>query len=159
MPVVQTSDSSLTVPRPSLDGTNPNATGGLDAGGTSFATTSTVTAINSSGASWIPNHPYARGGLTSSVTSAAINSNSNLHLGTGSASAHQLSTRPSQATLVNDADASAMGISFPDLDGRDPSEQLETLRDMIEKETRLKEGAVNFLKMDLDVRPSRFRST
>ncbi|KAH8114744.1 Rapamycin-insensitive companion of mTOR, N-term-domain-containing protein [Phellopilus nigrolimitatus] len=52
-------------------------------------------------------------------------------------------------TLVNDGTADGGGISLPELDGKEPAEQLDTLRDMLEKATRLKEGAVNFLKMEL----------
>ena len=53
-------------------------------------------------------------------------------------------------TSDNDTEVS-IGISFPEIDGRDPQEQLETLREMLEKTTRIKEGAVNFLRMDIDV--------
>ena len=65
----------------------------------------------------------------------------------GSGSGRTLSTRPSNMTLVNDRPQTESGIeiSFPELDGREPTEQLDTLKDMLEKATRLKEGAVNFL--------------
>ncbi|THH08497.1 hypothetical protein EW145_g2671 [Phellinidium pouzarii] len=60
-----------------------------------------------------------------------------------------LASRPSNMTLVNDAPLNGGGISFPELDGREPVEQLATLNEMLEKATRLKEGAVNFLKMEM----------
>lgn len=180
---IQASDGGLVVPsRPSLDGLRADSA--TAEGASSFASSAT-TAVNggpqlstasgpSAGpptTSWIPNHPYARAGLASNVSTTSsvptnasnLNSNSGLALGSGSGTAstttttttHPLTTRPSVATLVNDVDrdgASSMGISFPELDGRDPADQLETLRDMLEKETRLREGALNFLKMELDVR-------
>lgn len=63
-----------------------------------------------------------------------------------------LASRPSASTLVGTPPTDGIEISFPELDGREPAEQLETLKDMLEKATRLKEGAVNFLKMELAVR-------
>lgn len=149
----QTSDGGLIVPRPSLDRAVANSTrGGNDLN--DFASSATTIAANGpSTAAWMPTHPYARGGLTNSSTATGQNSSSSLPSDrNASASSHTLLTRPSHATLINDVEISAsMGISFPELDGRDPADQLELLRDMLEKETRLKEGAVNFLRMDLDV--------
>lgn len=63
-----------------------------------------------------------------------------------------LASRPSASTLVGTPPTDGIEISFPELDGREPAEQLETLKDMLEKATRLKEGAVNFLKMEMTVR-------
>ena len=151
----QTPDGGLVVPRPSLDSAAASSTASASDVNW-FATSSSAVSTSANGASaaaWMPTHPYARGGLTNSSTSVGLNSSSSLPSErNASAPTHTLSTRPSNATLVNDADISAsMGISFPELDGRDPVDQLEMLRDMLEKESRLKEGAVNFLRMDLDV--------
>ena len=95
-----------------------------------------------------------------SASSTIAPSNGSSWINVDGSSSRTLSTRPSNMTLVNDRpgsapDAHANGngieISFPELDGRDPVDQIETLRDMLEKATRLKEGAVNFLKMEMTV--------
>lgn len=44
--------------------------------------------------------------------------------------------------------------SFPELDGKESSEQKEMLKEMLEKASRLKDGAENFLRMGMTVRAS-----
>ena len=61
-----------------------------------------------------------------------------------------LNTQPSMATLVNGNDGNVV-LVIPELEGKGPSEQLEILKELLEKTTRLKEGAENFLKMELTV--------
>lgn len=56
--------------------------------------------------------------------------------------------KPSYASFVQDEPLEGGGITFPELDGREPAEQLEILRDMLEKTTHLKHGAVKFLKTE-----------
>ncbi|KAL5482443.1 hypothetical protein ACEPAI_9037 [Sanghuangporus weigelae] len=103
--------------------------------------------------------PSLDGGLSNDI---ALSASSTVAPSNGSSwvtvdgNSRTLSTRPSNMTLVDrpgsnaDANGSGIEISFPELDGRECTDQMETLRDMLEKATRLKEGAVNFLKMEMN---------
>lgn len=64
------------------------------------------------------------------------------------------SVATSNITVVGGSNEEAkVAIPFPELEGKDPIEQLEILNALLEKETRIKEGAENLLKMPLAVRP------
>lgn len=62
-----------------------------------------------------------------------------------------LVTKPSYTTIAHEEPSEGGGITFPELDGREPAEQLEVLKDMLEKTTNLKDGAANMLKMEMPV--------
>lgn len=114
-------DVGLVVPRVSVEA-------GLSAESTVYSSAMTV-----QGAPWTLSARSSdiRGGLTPST----------------------LASRPSMATLVN-GNMGAVGgrrSSIPELEGKDPAEQLETLMNMLEKTTRLKEGAENLLRMNMTV--------
>ena len=86
-----------------------------------------------------------------SVTSTVVNGSSwNATSRTDSRAPGVLNTQPSMATLVNGNDGNVV-LVIPELEGKGPSEQLEILKELLEKTTRLKEGAENFLKMELTV--------
>lgn len=86
-----------------------------------------------------------------STTSTVVNGSSwNTPVRMDSRAPGVLSTQPSMATLVSGNDGVAV-LVFPDLEGKEPAEQLELLKELLEKTTRLKEGAENFLKMELTV--------
>ncbi|KAG6812566.1 hypothetical protein H0H92_002218 [Tricholoma furcatifolium] len=64
-------------------------------------------------------------------------------------------TASTSATLVNGATPSISSdlpgvFSFAQLEGKDPNEQLEILRNQLALEQRIKEGAENFLNIDLN---------
>ncbi|KAJ4465087.1 Rapamycin-insensitive companion of mTOR, N-term-domain-containing protein [Lentinula lateritia] len=66
---------------------------------------------------------------------------------------HISSPAPSTITLVVNgtlSDASPDSLSFAELEGKEPKEQLEILEALIVKENRIKDGAENLLNMRLD---------
>ncbi|KAF8827637.1 hypothetical protein HHX47_DHR4000396 [Lentinula edodes] len=70
-----------------------------------------------------------------------------------STSIHISSPAPSSITLVVNgtvSDASPDSLSFAELEGKEPKEQLEFLEALIVKENRIKDGAENLLNMRLD---------
>ena len=144
--------NGLVVPRPSLDDTNTNAVAG---GGGGSAVTTTTTTSGGANSMWANN--TGRSSLESSRTGVSRSGNLNVMMHNNnnpnsSVSSSILSNMGGMGgTSDNDTEVS-IGISFPEIDGRDPQEQLETLREMLEKTTRIREGAVNFLRMDIDVR-------
>ncbi|KAJ3802454.1 Rapamycin-insensitive companion of mTOR, N-term-domain-containing protein [Lentinula aff. detonsa] len=76
------------------------------------------------------------------------------HLATPSSTSLNISSpAPSFITLaVNDglSDAGSDSLSFANLEGREPKEQLELLEALIVKENRIRDGAENLLDMPLD---------
>ncbi|KDR82835.1 hypothetical protein GALMADRAFT_88557 [Galerina marginata CBS 339.88] len=70
------------------------------------------------------------------------------HLTLPSASGSNVLTASSTSTLVNSASGDA-GFSLSELDGKEPSEQLDILNNQLAVENRIKEGAENLLHMDL----------
>ena len=62
-----------------------------------------------------------------------------------------LVSRPSYNTILHEEPLENGSIAFPELEGRDPAEQLEILKGMLEKATKLKDGAANLLEMNITV--------
>lgn len=94
---------------------------------------------------------------TLSATSTVVNGSSwNTHARLDSRVAGALSNQPSVATLVSGSDGNAV-LVFPELEGKEPVEQLELLKELLEKTTRLKEGAENLLRQKITVSLSYFR--
>lgn len=95
---------------------------------------------------------------TISATSTVVNGSSwNTHARLDSRVAGPLSNQPSMATLVSGSEGNAV-LVFPELEGKEPAEQLELLKELLEKTTRLKEGAENLLRQKITVSWPYFRS-
>lgn len=68
-------------------------------------------------------------------------------------SSNGASTNASSITVMVDSTNGEAkgGFLFPELEGKDATQQLEILNGLLEKETRIKDGAENLLKMQLTV--------
>ncbi|KAF9046606.1 Rapamycin-insensitive companion of mTOR, N-term-domain-containing protein [Panaeolus papilionaceus] len=72
------------------------------------------------------------------------------HLGVGQQTHGSHITTSSSATLVNGSSNTDTGlVSFMDLEDQDPSKQIQTLNTQLAVENRIKEGAENFLNLQL----------
>ena len=66
-------------------------------------------------------------------------------------SAGRLSNKTSFTLTNGNSAIESNSVAFPELEGKGHTEQIETLREMLEKAIRIKEGAENLLRMDLPV--------